>query len=201
MARGTRLVDNHGLLTNIVTFIVLNQHFKEKGVPYFDNFRFIKKDWWKDVLILIGLMIITVPVSMYPNTMIANWLYGSTDVTLHLFFRPLPYWVILLGFIWAITQGLVELPYYFAYVMPCIEKQLNKGSTAWALASFFLALQHIALPLIFDWRFMVWRLGMFLLFAFFIGFCLKLRPRLFPYVMIIHALMDMGAVAMLFSVK
>lgn len=190
-----------GLLTNIVTFIVLRNLFKKEGMGYFDNLKFIRKDWWKDILILVGVMAITVPISMYPNTIIANLLYGSTDITLHLFFRSLPYWVIALGFVWSVTQGLVELPFYFAYIMPRIEKQLGNGWIAWALASLFLALQHITMPLIFDIKFIIWRFGMFLLFAFFIGFCLKFRPRLFPYVMIIHVLMDMGTVAMLISVK
>lgn len=191
----------NGLLTNIVTFIVMRSLYRKEGIGYFDKLKFIRKDWWKDMVILIGVLAITVPISMFPNTIIANWLYGSTDETLQLFFRLLPYWLIMLGFVWSVTQGLVELPFYFAYIMPRLEKKLNNGWTAWALASFFLALQHITMPLIFDLKFIIWRFGMFLLFAFFIGLCLKLRPRLFPYVMIMHALMDMGAVAMLFTVK
>lgn len=189
------------LLTNIVTFFVLKNYFKNQGTGYFDNFKFVKKDWWKDFLILIAVMLITIPISMYPNMFLANLLFGSEEITFDLFFRSIPLWVIISGFVWAILQGLIELPYYFAYLMPQLETKLNNGWKAWAIASFFLALQHIALPLIFDIRFMLWRLGMFFLFAFFVGLCLKLRPRLFPYLMTIHALMDIGAVAMFFTVK
>lgn len=189
-----------GLMTNTVTFILLVRYFNKKGVSYFSNFKFMKKDRWKDVVRLMGVLIITVPLSMLPNTYLAEFLYGSADIPLHLFFRSIPYWVIILGMFWAITQGIVELPFYFAYLMPRIEKRINNGWLAWGLASLFLALQHIALPLIFDIRFMVWRFGMFFLFAFFIGLCLKLRPKLFPYIMIIHALMDLSAVAMFFTV-
>ena len=189
------------LLTNIVTFIILKKYFNNQGIRYFDKFKFIKKDWWKDVVILIVILLITFPITTFPNIYLAQLLYGSTDVTFHLFFRSIPFWLIIIGFFWAITQGIVELPFYFAYLMPQLEKRLNNGWKAWILASFFLAFQHLALPLIFDYRFMLWRLGMFFLFAFFVGLCFKLRPRLFPYLMIIHALMDIGAVAVFLTLK
>ena len=189
------------LLTNIVTFIILKKYFNYQGIRYFDNFKFIKKDWWKDVVILIGILLITFPITTFPNIYLAQLLYGSTDVTFNLFFRSIPFWLIVIGFFWAITQGIVELPFYFAYLMPQLEKRLNNGWKAWILASFFLAFQHIALPLILDYRFMLWRLGMFFLFAFFVGLCFKLRPRLFPYLMIIHALMDIGAVSVFLTLK
>ena len=190
-----------GLLANGVTFYLLYRLFQKEGIRYFDHFRFTKDGWWKDLLIALGLLILSGPISMIPNTLLAKWLFGSIEVSTELFFRPLPLWVIFLGFFWAITQGLVELPAYFSYAMPRIEKQLQNGWFAWALASFFLAFQHIGIPLIFQMDFILWRLGMFLPFAFFIGFCLKLRPRLFPYIMIGHALMDIGAVAMLLEAR
>lgn len=189
------------LLTNIVTFIILKKYFNDNGIRYFDNFKFIKKEWWKVVLILLGVLLFSFPITAFPNIYLAQLLYGSTDITFQLFYRSIPFWLIIIGFFWAITQGIVELPFYFAYLMPRLEKQLNNGWKAWLIASFFLAFQHVALLLIFDFRFMLWRLGMFLLFAFFVGLCIKLRPRLFPYLMIIHALMDIGAVYMFLTLK
>jgi hypothetical protein len=83
--------------------------------------------------------------------------------------------------------------------MPRLEEQLGNNWLAWALASFFLAFQHVTLPLILDWRFIIWRMGMFIPFAFFIGLCLKLRPQLFPYLMIGHALIDLMTVMILLT--
>ncbi|MCB9284572.1 MAG: hypothetical protein H6563_10895 [Lewinellaceae bacterium] len=186
-----------GLLANGVTFLLLVKLFRKEGVRYFDNFRFVRKDWWKDLLIAIGLLILAGPISTFPNIWLAKGLLGSTEASAALFFRPLPLWVIIISFLWPFAQGLVELPTYFAYAMPRIEKQLNNGWIAWALASFFLAFQHAGLPLIFDLNFILWRIGMFLPFAFFIGLCLKIRPRLFPYLMISHALMDLVVVLMI----
>ncbi len=73
-----------------------------------------------------------------------------------------------------------------------IEVQLKNGWVAWLIASFFLAAQHMFLPLILDWDFILWRLGMFLPFALFTGLFLKLRPALLPYFVIVHALMDVS---------
>jgi hypothetical protein len=78
--------------------------------------------------------------------------------------------------------------------MPRIAAQMKNGWFAWLIASFFLAAQHMFLPLILDGRFMMWRLGMYLPFALFAGLMLKLRPSLLPYYMIVHALMDVSAV-------
>ena len=69
------------------------------------------------------------------------------------------------------------------------------GWLAWLIASFFLAAQHIFLPLILDGGFILWRLGMYLPFALFAGLMIKLRPTLLPYYMIVHALIDVSAVA------
>jgi len=47
----------------------------------------------------------------------------------------------------------------------------------------------------FDSDFMLWRIGMYLPFAFFAGLVLKLRPQLLPYFVIVHALMDVSTLA------
>jgi len=74
--------------------------------------------------------------------------------------------------------------------MPRLEKRLANGWLAWAIASLFLSLQHCTLPLIFDGRFFLWRAVMFLPFALYIGLIIKLRPRLLPYLVIGHAVID-----------
>jgi len=66
---------------------------------------------------------------------------------------------------------------------------------AWLLASFFLSVQHATLPLIFDWPFILWRAFMFLPFALILGAVLAWRPRLLPYLMVGHFLIDAGTVA------
>ena len=59
-----------------------------------------------------------------------------------------------------------------------------------------LAVQHAPMPLLFDARFIVWRLFMFVPFALFVGLVLRWRPRLLPFLIVIHGLMDMSLMLM-----
>jgi hypothetical protein len=178
------------LFTNLVTVALLIWLFRREGARYLNIARFSGNTLWKDLGIVILLFVLAVPISTLPNIWLADLLFGSSEVAFSLFFRPLPFWAGLISFLMPITIAFAELPTYFGYVMPRLEKQLSNGWLAWVLASFFLAFQHIAVPLILDWRFMLWRIGMFIPFALFVGLVLKLRPRLFPYLMIGHALID-----------
>ena len=67
------------------------------------------------------------------------------------------------------------------------------------LAAFWHAVQHCTLPVIFDVRFVLWRLTMFLPFALLIAVVVRRWPRLLPYMMIGHVLMDMQLGAMVLS--
>jgi len=94
-----------------------------------------------------------------------------------------------------LTIAFAELPTYFGYALPRLTAQLNNGWLAWLLASLGLAVQHCFLPLLFDGRFILWRLGMYLPFALFAGLLLKLRPGLLPYLVIIHGLIDISTLS------
>jgi hypothetical protein len=84
--------------------------------------------------------------------------------------------------------------------MPRLSALSGRRWLSWLLASFFLAAQHIAVPLLFDGRFILWRLLMFLPFALLVGLILAWRPRLLPYMIVIHALMDISVVVFLLPV-
>jgi membrane protease YdiL (CAAX protease family) len=77
-------------------------------------------------------------------------------------------------------------------VRPRLEERVGPVAAV-ALASLFLALQHLALPLRFDLRFIAWRALMFLPFALLLGWVLRRRPSFMPYLMAVHGLMDLSA--------
>jgi hypothetical protein len=154
---------------------------------------------WKELGIALLLMVAIIPAATFPNQWLANKLFGSEDVVFALLFRPLPLWAGIVSTLFPLTIAFAELPTYFGYVMPRLENQLGNGWLAWGLASLFLSFQHVTLPLVFDWQFIVWRFGMFIPLSFLLGLCLKLRPSLFPYLMAIHTLLDMSAVAIVLT--
>ena len=95
-----------------------------------------------------------------------------------------------------LVQGLVEIPTYMLYARPRLEAQWLRPWLAVALASFFLSAQHVFAPFIPDAHFITYRTVMFLPFALLIGLVMRARPRLMPYMAVIHVLMDLSIAVM-----
>jgi hypothetical protein len=146
---------------------------------------------------LLGLLIVIVlsgPIAYLPMLGLSAALWGDPQTGSAMMFRPLPpLWAAVLFIAFPLTVALTELPAYFGYAMPRLEALRGRSWAAVGWASFFLAAQHITLPLIFDWRFILWRLGMFLPFALLMGIALHRRPTLMPYLMAGHFLIDLSS--------
>lgn len=180
-------------LTNIFTLVIVRKLFEKEGVRYWHLVGFIRGKVLTDVLTTLALFFLAGLIGYFPNIIFGNLLFGDAMIPAKMMFRELPMVLAIAGAIlFPVTQGLIELPTYFIYIMPRIEAISKNKWLAIALASLFLAIQHIAVPLIFDLRFITWRLLMFLPFAFFMGIIIHWRPRLIPYLMIGHVLIDLS---------
>ena len=156
-------------LTNLTCLGLLVRLYRQEGRRDWDIFRIQRKNVKGDLLALLGLMVITGPVSMLPNTMLAAALYEDALAPVRLFLAPLPPFGLFFALVmFPITQGLVELAFYFVYIMPRLARQINPW-LAYLLAAFFLGIQHLAIPLRLDPRFMLWRGVMYIPFAFLVG--------------------------------
>jgi len=182
------------LFTNLASIYLLVRVFRIEGKHYFEVIRFSRATLKTDLLWFFVSILIGLPLAAVPMNMLAVAIFGDTTTTTGMLFRPIPDWAFVVSFLFPLTIAFAELPTYFGYVMPRLAAQIKNGWIAWLIASFFLGAQHMFLPLILDGRFVLWRLGMYLPFALFAGLVLKLRPTLLPYLMIIHALMDVSAV-------
>jgi len=185
-------------LTNLLCLFLLVRLFNKERKNFWDIFRVQKEHVKSDLLVLLGVMIILGPVSYFPNVLLGGYLFGDPQRTLDLLVRPLPLWAAYASLIlFPFTQGLAELPTYFAYVMPEFESQGMPGWLAVTVPSLVLGLQHIGVPFLFNAPYLLWRGLMFIPFAFLVGIVLRWRPRLLPYLAAIHVLMDMSFAAML----
>jgi len=185
-------------LANMVCLFLLIRFYKAEGDRFWNIFKFNKGSIGKDLLALLGFLIVAGPIGFLPNILLGNLLFGNVSVATELFLRPLPIWAVITSILlFPLSQGMVEIPTYMMYVMPRIEKG---GLPRWAailLPTLFLAAQHIAIPLVFNGRFILWRFLMFLPFALLVALVIKWRPRLLPYIAIIHVLMDISTGLML----
>jgi membrane protease YdiL (CAAX protease family) len=106
--------------------------------------------------------------------------------------RTLPSWayfysVLIWWIIWSTTEELTYQSY-------CLPRLINKYGQLKTLLfiGFFWALQHSFLPLIFDWRYIIWRFVAFFPLVICLIIAYKKTGIITP-VIIAHALMDINA--------
>lgn len=178
-------------LANLICLTLLICSFRAEGRRYWDIFRIQRATLKQDLWAMAGIFLLTAPISFLPNILLGGWLFGDSSLTLEMIVRPLPIWAVYLGMLFfPVTQGLVEIAFYFSFIMPKLDQKGIRPWLALGLPSLFLALQHIAVPLLLDGRFILWRALMFLPFAFLVGIVMRWRPRLLPYLAILHIVMD-----------
>lgn len=180
-------------LGSLATIALLIGLYRSEGSSYWALFRFQRQTFGVDLLTSLAILVVTVPVAMLPNILLAKGLFGDQQIALDMLIQPLPLWAVILSLtLFPISIALSELPNYFAYVLPRLEARIKTPWLAVGLTSFWLAAQHVSLPLLPDIRFIIWRLAMFLPFALMLAVILRWRIRLLPYVVIIHGLMDLS---------
>jgi hypothetical protein len=154
-------------------------------------------------LLLSVLLMVGAGIFAYlPNILLGTALFGDPLVPADMMFRPLPLWAALIGLvIFPLTIMFSELPTYFGYGMPHVEEETGSRWLSVLVPALFLSAQHATLPLIFDARFLLWRLLMFLPLALYVGAVLRWRLRLLPYMMVLHGLLDAGAAWMIYDLS
>lgn len=185
-------------LTNLLGLLLLIHLAKREGMRVIDLYRVERHHVGRELLVVLGLLVLAAPIMYLPNVLVGTWLYGDMDRVFNLFFRPLSLWALIPTLVlFPITIALVELPTYYGYIMPRLAALVGKDWQAVLITALFHAVQHCTLPLIFDWRFLTWRALMFMPFAVLMAICLNKRPRMLPYVMVIHGLLDLQLIVML----
>lgn len=187
------------VITNVITIAVLIKLFAREGKSYFSLFRIDRTEFRSDLLPVLGLIVVMAILAVVPNLLLANLFLGSSEASAEMFIKTLPFWAALfLLFVFPASIALAELPLYLGYIMPRLEKATGRKWLAITLPAFFAAAQHITMPLIFDWHFVAWRLLMFIPFSFFLTVVIRSRPRLLPYFIIVHGLLDVSIVVLMF---
>lgn len=184
-------------ITNLICLAAMISLFHAEGKNYWGIFRIQRETVGKDLAVLLGFMFIIGPFGYFPNIWLASALFDNPQTTLDLLVQPLPLWAVYIGIVaFPITQGLVELALYFLCIMPRLDPRPFPDLRPLLLPGLMLGLQHLAVPLLFNPSFILWRALMYVPFAFAVGLILHWRPRLLPHLAVIHTLMDMSFAAM-----
>ncbi|MBN1440303.1 MAG: hypothetical protein JW929_12925 [Anaerolineales bacterium] len=107
-----------------------------------------------------------------------------------------------------LSQGLIEFPWFFGFIMPGAENALSPSGRpnkrpaavgAWLIALAVFLLQVSLLPPVFDPAYILLQASaMFPLLAL-IGVILRLSPRWMPWINVLHALMALNLVSQYWS--
>ncbi len=188
-----------GALANVATIILLVVLMRGEGASFRSLLALDNARRSGDLMRLPVVAVIAGLLAYLPNVWVATWLYGSADGPLAVFLGPLPVWAVVAAIAFPLTVMFAELPLYFGYAMPRLAAQTGRAWPAIVLPALFLAAQHVTLPLVFDPRFALWRLLMFLPFALFLGVVLRRRPSLMIYLIVLHGLLDAAVLPLLWA--
>lgn len=187
-------------VTNFVSIGLLILLFKQDGMRFQDIFRFDRENVRRDLKQVLGVILLCVPLAVLPNILIGQGLFGDFQIPVAMLFRPLPLWAAVVCLvIFPLSIPFAEIPLYYGYVQPRLERIFKQRWPAVLLTAVFHAAQHCTLPLILDGRFILWRLLMFFPFALLLAAVLSKRPRLLPYLIIFHGLIDLQAAVMVLT--
>jgi len=184
-------------LTNIFSIVLLIILFRHEGNNYLNIFKFDKTSIKKDILIFLGLCLVSGPIVFAPGYFLSIILWGDPNVPTDMMFGPIENWLVyILLFAFPLTIAFAELATYFVYIMSKLKSQLKLKWLAVLLPVIFLSIQHCTLPFIPDLNFIMYRALVFLPFAILVGVSIYYRPSLFIFFAILHGLMDFGTALM-----
>lgn len=179
-------------VTSACTLVLMHLRMRGEGSRLRDLYRIDASSVTSDLRATAVLVLAAAILAIGPNLALAWLLWGDLEAGAALLVRPVPdpvAWIALLVFPLAI--GLSELPWYFGYLLPRL-RTLYGARRAVLVSASALALQHVTIPLLFDLRFVAWRALMFVPFALLLGVVLHRRPRLLPYLVVVHVLLDLA---------
>ena len=178
-------------LTNVATLLWLQRSTSAERLPLRTVWLADQRAWKKDLGLFAATLAVGGPFAFFPMQWLSLALWGDANAGARLMFTAAPAWVAFgAGALFVLTQPFAELPAYCGYALPRLRSALGSRWAAVALVAAALSLQHLTLPFLLDWRFLIWRALMYLPFAALVAIAIDRRPSLLPYFMGVHFLMD-----------
>ncbi|WP_338448668.1 CPBP family glutamic-type intramembrane protease [Niallia oryzisoli] len=185
------------IFANLFSFLIINQLLKKEGRSYRSLFRAPVDKNRKTVREYAVLFLAAVIGGAVPLYLFSYLLLGAIPPPdTHFQALPIGYAVIAL-ILFPLSNALVETPTYIGYALPRLQQITGKIYMPILIAGFFLALQHVFLPIVLEADYMLWRLLSFIPLAIFLGIFYTKKQRIVPIV-IIHFIIDLQLVSQMF---
>lgn len=181
------------ILANIASFIVLKSLLKKEGKSYNSILHFRKGKFKKDMLKGLLYLLISFPFAALGLYGLSYLILGDIQPPTNMM-QALPLWAAVIAVVvFPLTNALVELPTYFGYAFPRIEKKWGSVGLAILLPALFLAIQHGPLPIVLGGSYIAWRLLAFIPLAIVVGIIFHKTRNMTP-LLIAHFVMDLQMV-------
>ena len=143
---------------NLITIYVLIFVCKFEGTDYKALIQFKRDQLSLKSILFITLLMLSVGVGgLY---IFGLSIYGHIPTIL---IQPIPIWIAVINTILLpVTIVFAELPLYFGYSYNRIKEQTGNKLLAMSYIIFFYALQHSFIPLLFEWKYILFRFLSFL---------------------------------------
>ena len=179
----------YGTLIDVGCFILITGQVKKEGLRFQDLLNFDPHRLGRDVLVGLGFILWVFPLAMAGITGCSLLMFGSPQPPPT--YSPLPVWAAVYSLlIFPAIWGVMEQCTYQGYVLPRLEALFSRPGPAIAIVAFGWGIQHIALPLMFDWRYMAYRFLSFLPLAVISTLVYLRTRRLIPFI-VAHWAVDM----------
>jgi len=179
------------VLVNVATIVLLRAVLRRENRRLRDLFRIRRADVRGDLPWVFVALLFAGPMAMIPSIAVSQLLWGSVEAGSDLIVRALPVVAALaIVLVFPVLQAIAELPTYFGFVMPRLEALYGWRLRALLTVALVLSAQHIFMPLLLDWRAIIWRGIVFLPLALWLGYALLRRPTALPYLAAAQGLID-----------
>ncbi|MES0489197.1 MAG: CPBP family intramembrane glutamic endopeptidase [Leptospirales bacterium] len=173
----------YGTLLDIGCLVLLVRLARKEGIRLFDLVSFQRQKLRRDLLLGVGFLVLLTILGVIGSIITGLLVYGSTPAPAIVV--PLPLWGGLYSLlIWPIFWAIAEQMTYVGYALPRLEILSGKAWLAVIIVTFGWALQHSALPLMWDWHWAVYRFGATLLIGFAISIMYFRIRRLLPLIIV-----------------
>ncbi len=174
-------------LCNGITILVMLVVCKAEKTTYKELIGYSKGQLGlKSTLLIVFIMLVLGMGGMYGFGFL---IYGYMPVTM---VQPIPVWMAAINTVLLpLSVVFAEMPLYFGYALPRIEEATGSKYLAVAYPMFFYALQHSFMPVLWDWRHILFRFLSFIPLMLVLGIWYYRKRRLAP-LMIGHAVLDIA---------
>ncbi|MDR7871054.1 MAG: hypothetical protein RIN55_09360 [Tissierellaceae bacterium] len=173
---------------NVITIVLLMAILKKENTSYRKLIGYQKGQGnIKYTLLIVALMILLGMGGMYG---FGFMIYGYIPVIM---VQPIPVWLASINLILLpLTVVFAELPLYFGYALNGIERVTGNKILSIVYPMFFYAFQHSFIPLLYDWKHILFRFLSFLPLMLGLGVIYYKKRKLVP-LMAGHVVLDFVA--------